>query len=278
VAHKYTKNLSQKGYDQFVKIMQALCVDFPKLRCHVVGGYSKEDIPLKHATEQFSFYSTQPQSFFRSFYERMDIILSMPQPFVAATGIFDGFPTGACIEAGLHGVLNCLADPLDQNIALTDAEDVVIENDPQRMSQRICVLLANPKELYRLGRANWQKYRQVFRISEQLATRTRLIIQEMLREARTPLANRPVAGGVTDLERQGHVAQQTYEKRITQLSDKAQRLRGTVELQLVRLEQQSQRIERMKRRLNVPLGSWFQSSIDRIRRKKKRLSYGQVRK
>src|SRR5262249_46057167 len=150
-------------------------------------------------------------------------------------GIFDGFPTGGCIEAGLHGVLNCVADPLAQNIALTDGENVVIENDLDRMSQRVRGLLADPKELYRLGRANLHKYQHVFRLSEQLNARTRLIIREMLREGTVPFPDRPVTSGVTIVERRSLGAQQAYEKTIDRLSDKAGRLRGTIELQLVRI-------------------------------------------
>ncbi|WP_088348762.1 MULTISPECIES: hypothetical protein [Rhodomicrobium] len=191
VAHKYAGDLVSKGYDEFVRIATALASGDPRLRFHVVGNYGAGDIALGGAEAQFVFHGRQPSDFFASFYASMDAIISVNRPHVLAPGAFDGFPTGACIEAGCRGVLNCINDPLELNPSLTPGEDfILLDFDLDRTVASLRRLLDDPDELYRLAYANWRKYLTVFDTDRQLWARTRLIVAEL---ARQPPAAMPAA-------------------------------------------------------------------------------------
>jgi glycosyltransferase involved in cell wall biosynthesis len=192
VAHRYGDDMAQKGYDQFVEVARLLAVDDPRLCFHVVGDYSPDDVPLGDAMKRFIFHGRQPSAFFAEFYPRMDVILSPNQPARVKTGAFDGFPTGACMEAGFRGVLNCITDPLRLNVAFEDGRDVLlIDRDPSSTARRLASLFAKPDRLYALARANLERFREVFDVDRQLWARTRLITDELLRgEA---LITRPAA-------------------------------------------------------------------------------------
>lgn len=182
VAHRYGDDMAQKGYDQFVEVARILAAD-PRIRFHVVGDYGPEHLPLGDAAPRFVFHGAQPNAFFAGFYPQMDVILSANRPANGGRGAFDGFPTGACMEAGFRGVLNCVTDPLDLNIAFEDGRDIlIVQRDAERTARRLAALFADPPRLYELARANWQRFREVFDVDRQLWARTRLIVAELLRE------------------------------------------------------------------------------------------------
>jgi len=192
VAHRYGSDMAQKGYDQFVEVARLLAADDPRLRFHVVGDYRPDDLPLGDAASRFTFYGPQPSAFFADFYPRMDVILSANKPASLSAGAFDGFPTGACMEAGFRGVLNCITDPLRLNAAFEDEQNILlVDRDAARTVQRLAALFATPDRLYALARANWERFREVFDIDRQLWARTRLITAELLREE--ALITRPAA-------------------------------------------------------------------------------------
>lgn len=180
VAHKYGGDLTSKGYDRFVQLARALASRFPHLRIHVVGEYGPDDVPLGEAFDRFTFYGRRSSAFFGDFYAGMDAIVAMNRPFALAPGVFDGFPTGACIEAGCQGVLSCINDPLGLNIALTDLRDVVLLPDALTSAiEKVASLLAEPAAMYTLSRASWQRFRELFDTRRQLAERTRVIGAEL---------------------------------------------------------------------------------------------------
>lgn len=182
VAHRYGDDTKKKGYDQFVAVAKKLAERFPDLRFHVVGDYTPDQIPLEGAADRFLFHGKRPGSFFREFYPSMDIILSANRPSTDGVGAFDGFPTGACMEAGFWGVLNCISDPLKMNVAFTDDVDVVfVDFDSGRTADKLAVLFNNTDRLYRLAYENWHKFIQVFDANRQMWDRCRLITEELLK-------------------------------------------------------------------------------------------------
>jgi hypothetical protein len=182
VAHKYAGNITAKGYDQFVAICLELAGGLPQLRCHVVGDYTQADVPLGAHHDRFTFYGRRSSEFLADFFRSMDAIISINRPFDLTPGSFDGFPTGACIEAGFRGVLNCLNDPLDLNPCLTDGQDILLLNPDHRSSAaRLGALLADPSELYRLAEQGLRKYHEVFDTDRQLWARSRVIAAELTR-------------------------------------------------------------------------------------------------
>src|SRR3970282_285347 len=101
---------------------------------------------------QILFHGRKRTDFFPSFYSGMDIILSPNIPFVLHPGSFDGFPTGACMEAGICGVAVFCSDVLKQNIRFRDGEEiVVVPPDPAEIEETIWRYYRNPDALYRLS-------------------------------------------------------------------------------------------------------------------------------
>jgi hypothetical protein len=191
VAHRYGSDMAHKGYDQFVQVAHLLAGD-SRLRFHIVGDYGPADVPLGEVATRFNFHGRQPTKFFAAFYPRMDVILSPNRPASTEKGSFDGFPTGACMEAGFRGVLNCITDPLALNVAFEDGRNILlIDRDAARTAARLAALFAAPDQLYALARANCARYGEVFDVDRQLWSRTRLITSELLREE--ALVVRPAA-------------------------------------------------------------------------------------
>ena len=197
VAHRYGTNFATKGYDHFVTVARALAAEDPRLRFHVVGNYTADDLPLGDAAARFTFHGRRPSDFFRSFYPRMDAIIAVNRPFAQAPGAFDGFPTGGCVEAGLHGVLNCINDPLGLNVAFTDRRDIaLLDDEPEHTIALLRELLAAPQGLYDLAYAGWRKFHEVFDVDKQLWARTRIIARELARPEALIVRPRPRPSGL----------------------------------------------------------------------------------
>jgi hypothetical protein len=182
VAHKYGGNITSKGYDQFVAIALELAGALGHLRFHVVGDYLPGDVPLEEFSSRFTFYGRRSSAFLADFYKSMDMIISINRPFDLTPGSFDGFPTGACIEAGFRGVLNCINDPLNLNPCLVDNQDIVLLNlDHQSSAARLRDIIGDPPELYRIAEQGWHRFLDVFDTNRQLWARTRVITAELTR-------------------------------------------------------------------------------------------------
>lgn len=182
VAHKYGDDLVSKGYDYFIAMAHNLAPRFDHLRFHVVGSYEPTDIDVSTFHDRITFHGRQPSDFFASFYPKMDAIISVNRPFVLAPGAFDGFPTGACLEAGFRGVANLINDPLGLNSVFVDGQDILIlEDDIDRDAEKIASLLSNPTRLSELGKATCESFGRVMNVDRQLWQRTRLIASELNR-------------------------------------------------------------------------------------------------
>jgi hypothetical protein len=106
----------------------------------------------------------------------MDAILSPNVPFLLYPGAFDGFPTGACMEAGISGVAVFCSDVLKQNIRFRDREEIVIvPPDPDEIEETIWGYYRNPDALYRLSAQGMEAFRQAFDLSRQMEPRLRCI-------------------------------------------------------------------------------------------------------
>src|SRR3990170_9092520 len=117
---------ADKGYDVFVEAAKLISRAHEDAFFHVVGPFDETDVDISGLEGRITFYGTRPTEFFPSFYSRMDAIISPNAPFLLAPGAFDGFPTGGCIEAGSCGVAVFCTDPLEQNVAFEEDEEIVI--------------------------------------------------------------------------------------------------------------------------------------------------------
>lgn len=151
VAAKYSPIGADKGYDLFVetaKVLVALGID---ARFHVVGNFTPEVLDLGAAGPRFRFYGFRPREFFATFYSLMDMFVSPTRPFILE-GAFDGFPTGAAIEAGLQSVALLLTDPLGFNWIFRDGEDaIIVQPERDDIVARILQLASDPARLAAIG-------------------------------------------------------------------------------------------------------------------------------
>lgn len=186
VAHKYMPNGRDKGYDIFIETASILAPLHPEITFHVVGPYCPEDIPVVHLGNRIRFYGSQTTEFFQEFYDRMDLILSPNTPFVLRPGAFDGFPTGACIEAAMCGVAVLCCDELKMNPFVDGEELVIIPRDPLQISAVISSFFKHPEQLYRIAKNGKQRFRNVFSLKEQIEPRIKVLEECMSKGGMMP--------------------------------------------------------------------------------------------
>lgn len=175
VAHKYMAGGIDKGYDVFVHVAQRLA-DRDDIRFHVVGPFGPHDGEVTLLGDRIHFWGSQTTGFFSEFYGKMDIILAPNVPFVLYPGAFDGFPTGACIEAGLAGVGVFAADPLKLNIAFKDGQEIVIvPHDADATADIIRSYYRNYDRLCELAWRGRDAFRRVFSLDQQMGPRLKLL-------------------------------------------------------------------------------------------------------
>jgi glycosyltransferase involved in cell wall biosynthesis len=152
VAAKYSPTGADKGYDLFVETAQVLTALGLDARFHVVGNFTPDVLDLGAAGPRFRFYGYRPREFFATFYSLMDMIIAPTRPFILDKGAFDGFPTTACLEAGLQCVAVLLTDPLNCNAIFRDGEDaIIIQPDRDDIVARVLQLARDPDRLAAIG-------------------------------------------------------------------------------------------------------------------------------
>lgn len=177
VAFKYMKKGLDKGYDLFIEVVKKLVPHYPDIQFHVVGSFSQQDIEIPSSMKDIiHFHGMKNASFFPGFYRSMDIILSPNAPYLLGPGAFDGFPTGACVEAGLCGVAVFCTDILNMNIAFKDREEIVlISRNVDEIARLIINYYKSPEKLYVLSWKGQHAMKRIFNIDAQMLPRLKLI-------------------------------------------------------------------------------------------------------
>ncbi|WP_162604651.1 glycosyltransferase family 4 protein [Geomonas edaphica] len=176
VAAKYTPRGEDKGYDVFIDVAKRLCGRYPDINFHVVGNFGPSDIDVCAISDRITFYGLRNTDFFPEFYSKMDLVLSPNAPFVIAPGAFDGFPTGSCMEAGLCGVAVFCTDPLDQNVAFKNGEEIVIiKRDAAEIARIVEPYYHRPEMLYELGHKGREAFSSTLALDVQMAERIKVL-------------------------------------------------------------------------------------------------------
>src|SRR3990170_5532669 len=174
---------ADKGYDVFVEAARLISRAHEDASFHVVGPFDESDVDISGLEGRISFYGTRPTEFFPSFYSCMDAIISPNAPFLLAPGAFDIFPLGSCIEAGSCGVGVFCTDPLEQNVAFKDGEEIVlVPRDAEAISETVSWYLEHSEALGELSERGREAFRRVFDIDAQMKPRLRLLSELMNRE------------------------------------------------------------------------------------------------
>jgi lipopolysaccharide transport system ATP-binding protein len=177
VAARYTASGEDKGFPVFMESLRRLHEAGLPVRGHLVGGFGAADVTEDYAALMdltFSGVKSTPE--LRDFYLDMDVIVSPNAPGHFAPGSFDGFPTGACVEAALCGVAVVCSDPLNLNRTFTDRRDIHLPAvDAGDVSRRIIEMATEPEGVRRVAQAGLRTARRAFGIEAQLWPRRRVI-------------------------------------------------------------------------------------------------------
>lgn len=180
VAFKYVRGGLDKGYDLFVEAARTLAARVPPARFHVVGPFGPSDADVTALGDRIRFHGTRRTEFFPGFYADMDVILSPGDASARSAGDFDGFPLGACIEAGLCGTAVFAADPLGQNRYFKDGEElVVVPRSADAIADRIEHYCRRYEDLGRLAEAGRRAFMDRYGRAAQIEPRLR-IVSELL--------------------------------------------------------------------------------------------------
>ena len=180
VAEKYMERGLNKGYPEFIAAAQAVAATDQTVKFHVVGSFTEHDVPLGPLAGRLRFYGTLPTGELREFLLGMDAIVAPSRPFTLHAGNFDGFPTGACVEAAACGVAVLAADPLRQNRLFEDGREIVlIDNEPQSIADALLALLREPARLRGIALAGQAVVRRHYAPERQIGRRIALIEQQL---------------------------------------------------------------------------------------------------
>lgn len=153
VAEKYMPRGENKGYPGFIAMAHALR-DVPALRFHVVGSFTAADVDVAALGERIRFAGRIETTDLPRFFAGMDLVVSPNRPFLLHPGNFDGFPTGACVEASLCGVAVMASDALGQNPGYRPGESMlIVPPEVDAMADALRGLLREPGRVASIARA-----------------------------------------------------------------------------------------------------------------------------
>lgn len=175
VANKHMPDGRDKGWDHFLEVAKLLSCKTQDFRFHAVGGFDSNDLGANKELP-ITFYGHQPDSFFSSFHEHMDVILSPCRPFILAPGAFDGAPNVCTAEAGLHGVAVFVTDQLEQNQHCESGKNIIfIDEDPNKTADTLLEFHSNPDSLKTLGENCRNRFREIYSRPSQIEPRIHIL-------------------------------------------------------------------------------------------------------
>ena len=179
VAHKYCEKGIDKGYDLFIDMAKKISKKYDNIRFHVVGGFSEEDIDVTDIKDKITFYGILMSEELIELYKKMDVIVSPNRPFKLSKGSFDGFPTGACTEAMINGVLLICTDELKLNVKFTDNKNIIIiKPNIEDLMQRVEELYKTPAKIKEIAREGRKRTLEIYSKNSQILPRIKTIRKE----------------------------------------------------------------------------------------------------
>jgi glycosyltransferase involved in cell wall biosynthesis len=182
VAAKYMPGGANKGFDVFAEVARRLGREHQDMVFHVVGNFYHYEYDLLPQEERvvIKFHGPLSTPALADLFRSMDVILSPNAPFLLSPGNFDGFPTGACVEAGLCGVAVFCTDELRENSVFNDGKElVIISREPDEICHELTDYYQDPERLYLLADRGQQRFAEVFSHQRQITPRLRLLEKEM---------------------------------------------------------------------------------------------------
>jgi len=174
VAHKYTAQGKDKGYDIFVDVAKILYNKIDNLKIHVVGGFDENDIDINDIEDKTVFHGTLTKAEYIDVLSHLDVFISPNRFNVLAPGAFDGFPLGE--DAGILGAAMFVTDELGQNEYFKDGEEIIIiDHDPEKIANKVLYYYNNHEALKRLAANGQKRLAELFSHKVQMTPRYELL-------------------------------------------------------------------------------------------------------
>jgi len=178
VAAKNTAHGEDKGFDVFSTVASRLWKEHPFVRFHVVGNFTKDDLTYEIPDDRVTFYGMQDFAWFEDFYKDKDILLSPVRAHVLSVGSFDGFPTGAAVDAALYGLLLIISDPLGDNfeVKLKDGVEVLIaQSNVHSYVNILKTVIDSPSSIKAIAKNGQMRFTEITNFENQIEKRIKLI-------------------------------------------------------------------------------------------------------
>lgn len=183
IAHKYTRLGEEKGYNIFVEVAHRLHKHRTQPRFHVIGGFDQSDMDVSKLRDSITFHGVLDNAALSKLLGNIDLIISPNLPGKSCEGIFDGFPTGSAMQAGLRGVAVFCTDELMQNYSFIDKKDLVIlPINAKQITDIVSSYLDDVDALYELAANGRRTFKAYYGHAAQVEPRIRLL-EELLQSA-----------------------------------------------------------------------------------------------
>jgi glycosyltransferase involved in cell wall biosynthesis len=179
-AFKYLPDGKEKGYDIFINVARRLLSANKDLRFHIVGGFEPGDVDDQDIRPFLNFRGRMTTDELLSFFATMDILISPNRAGVPTVGKFDGFPTGAAVQAALQGVAVFASDSLRQNFYLRDREEIVVtSHSAKEIAELVEIYINDRSKLLSLQEAGRAAFQRLYDFDAQMRPRIQLIQAEL---------------------------------------------------------------------------------------------------
>jgi glycosyltransferase involved in cell wall biosynthesis len=184
VAHKYMPEGRDKGYDLFIETAKILYQRDSSFRFHVVGNFDENDFDILGIETVLKFHGSLLTHDLVALYQDMDIFLSPNRPFTLAPGAFDGFPTGAAVEAAMAGVALFVSDPLSQNQFFRDKKELAIipNHDPAEIASLILNFMSESEGIKVMAGSGKKIFSEIFDIDYQMKKRIDVLNEALIND------------------------------------------------------------------------------------------------
>lgn len=180
IANRYHPHGLDKGFDIFVGAAVALLDRGVAIECHFVGPWSQADLGVRPSYGPFIFHGPMPSHNLQRLLSTLDICVFPTRRDQLGVGSFDGFPTGAAVEAGLAGCAVLTTNPLQQQTPLLEGHDYLgISAEITDVRDRILELHLDRVRLHNLRLRAQARFAEVYSPRAQLGPRERLVLEMM---------------------------------------------------------------------------------------------------
>ena len=148
VAHRSDPAGLDKGLDVFIDTVQALRASGTEVPAHLSGPWQTTDLARVTDPDCFVLHGLVSNHELGKALQQIPITIFPTREGVLADGAFDGFPTGAAVEAGLAGSAVLTTNPLGQPTPLVAGRDYMeIEPSVSSVLAAIDYLRQDPDRL-----------------------------------------------------------------------------------------------------------------------------------